>query len=172
LTRRPATTHRIPRLGSVAAAVSLLVVAAAGCGGGDSSKATAGRTSRAATVVDTAQVGELGPVLTTSSGQTLYMFPPDAERHVTCVHLCAASWPPLTAASHTAPQAGPGVQQALLGTDPDPTGGPPVVTYDGWPLYTYQDDVKSGEANGQAVDLDGGYWYVMAPSGQPITVGP
>jgi predicted lipoprotein with Yx(FWY)xxD motif len=124
-----------------------------------------------ATVVGTAQLGGLGSVLTTSTGHVLYMFPPDAQRHVTCVRLCAASWPPLTAANHVPPKAGSGVQQSLLGTDRNPAGGLSVVTYDGWPLYTYADDVKPRQASGQALDLDGGYWYVMAPSGQPITVG-
>ena len=136
---------------------------AAGCGrGNDATKAT---------VVNRTQLGELGPVLTTSRGMVLYMFPPDAERHVTCVASCAAVWPPLTAADRLPPKAGSGVQQSLLGTDPNPGGGHPVVTYDGWPLYTYVDDVKPKQASGQARDLNGGYWYVIAPSGQPITVG-
>lgn len=146
------------------ACLCVVALVAAGCGGGDGP-------SRA-TVVNTAQLSSLGPVLTTATGRVLYMFPPDAERHVTCVGRCAASWPPLRAAAHLPPKAGSGVQQSLLGTDPDPAGGPPVVTYNGWPLYTYADDVKPRQASGQALDVDGGYWYVIAPSGQPITVGP
>lgn len=145
------------------ACLGMAALVAGGCGGGGA--------PGKATVVDTVQLAQLGPVLTTSSGQVLYMFPPDAERHVTCVSRCAATWPPLTAAAHLPPEAGSGVQQALLGTDPNPAGGPPVVTYDGWPLYTYTHDVKPGQARGQAVDDDGGYWFVIAPGGQPITVG-
>ena len=97
------------------------------------------------------------------------MFPPDAERHVTCTGTCALTWPPLTVSSGR-PKAGAGVQQSLLGSDPNPNGGSAVVTYDGWPLYTYSDDVQPGQTSGQALYLNGGYWYVMAPTGQPLTV--
>jgi predicted lipoprotein with Yx(FWY)xxD motif len=143
------------------AGLALAALLAGGCGGGASK----------ATVVDTTQLGGLGPVLTTSTGHVLYMFPPDAERHVTCKGTCAKYWPPLTAAGHVAPQAGSGVQQSLLGTDPNPAGGPPVITYNGWPLYTFIEDHKPRQAKGQALYAAGGYWYVIAPSGQPITVG-
>jgi predicted lipoprotein with Yx(FWY)xxD motif len=166
-------THRATGRVLAVGAAAVAAVTLAGCGGGPASSATAptGGSASGHTVVDTRPVGQLGPVLTTASGQTLYMFPPDAERHVTCLTTCAATWPPLTVASGQKPEAGAGVKQSLLGTDPDPAGGPAVVTYDGWPLYTYQDDLQAGEASGQGINLDGGYWYVMAPSGQPITVG-
>jgi predicted lipoprotein with Yx(FWY)xxD motif len=55
----------------------------------------------------------------------------------------------------------------LLGSDPDPSGGR-VVTYDGWPLYTYADDVQPGQATGQDIDLNDGEWYVIRPTGQPL----
>jgi hypothetical protein len=63
--------------------------------------------------------------------------------------------------------AGAGVKAALLGSDPDPPGGR-VVPYAGWPLYTYAGDTRSGEATGQALDMDGGLWYVMRPSGSIV----
>jgi predicted lipoprotein with Yx(FWY)xxD motif len=155
---------RAPRATAAAATLVLAGVVAA-CG----SSAVNAKTT---TVVNTFQAGALGPVLADSSGQTLYMFPPDAERHVTCMKLCAASWPPLTVLGGHAPKAGPGVEQSLLGTDPNPGGGPAVVTYDGWPLYTYSADVKRRQTAGQGIYLDGGYWWMMAPSGQPITIAP
>jgi hypothetical protein len=52
-------------------------------------------------------------------------------------------------------------------SDPDPSGGW-VVTYNGWPLYTYRSDVEPGSDNGQDIDLNGGYWYVIRPSGEPV----
>lgn len=145
------------------ALLAAAALVAAGCGGGGSASG--------ATEVDTVQLGGLGPVLTTATGRVLYMFPPDAERHVTCEGKCAVVWPPLTADRHLAPKAGSGVQQSLLGTDPDPAGGAPVVTYNDWPLYTFAGDSKPKQASGQAKDLNGGYWFVIAPSGQPITLG-
>jgi hypothetical protein len=37
-----------------------------------------------------------------------------------------------------------------------------------WPLYTYVSDSAAGQARGQALNLNGGYWYVLAPSGKVI----
>jgi predicted lipoprotein with Yx(FWY)xxD motif len=45
-------------------------------------------------------------------------------------------------------------------------------TYDGWPLYGYAGDVQPGQATGQDVFLNGGEWYVIGPSGRPLTSPP
>jgi hypothetical protein len=55
----------------------------------------------------------------------------------------------------------------LLGSDPDPTGGR-VVTYNKWPLYTWLGDRAAGQATGQAVNANGGLWYVLNASGTPV----
>jgi predicted lipoprotein with Yx(FWY)xxD motif len=47
-----------------------------------------------------------------------------------------------------------------------------VVTYKGWPLYTYVADTAPGQATGQAVNLNGGLWYVISPDGKVITQKP
>jgi len=104
-------------------------------------------------------------VLVTNKGFALYMFAPDAARHVTCTGDCATSWPPLLVRAGETVAAGPGVRPGLLGTAPNPGGGR-VVTYHGWPLYTYLGDATPGQPAGQGADDDGGYWYVMRPSGQ------
>ncbi len=106
-----------------------------------------------------------------SNGYALYVFAPDNHRAVTCTGACAGTWPPLMLASGSRPAAGAGVRLALLGSDPDPAGGR-VVTYDGWPLYTYAGDVQPGQANGQDIDLNGGEWYVIRPSGRPLIPAP
>jgi predicted lipoprotein with Yx(FWY)xxD motif len=113
----------------------------------------------------------LGTVLVTSKGYALYMFAPDNHRAVTCTGACAGTWPPLVLPPGAALAAGPGVKAAFLGSDTDPAGGR-VVTYDGWPLYTYTGDVQPGQAAGQAIDLNGGAWYVIRPSGQPLIPAP
>src|SRR4029078_11623395 len=59
-------------------------------------------------------------------------------------------------------------KQTLLGSDKNPSGGR-VVTYNRWPLYTYIADSKPGQATGQALDLNGGLWYVLSPYGKVIT---
>ena len=117
--------------------------------------------------VDTAPVDKLGTVLVTNKRFAVYMFAPDAARHVTCTGGCATSWPPLLVRAGESVAAGPGVRPGLLGTAPNPGGGR-IVTYRGWPLYTYLGDAAPGHAAGQGSDDDGGYWYVMRPSGQIV----
>jgi len=117
--------------------------------------------------IDTVRVGRLGTVLVTNKGFALYVFAPDAARRVTCTGGCATAWPPLLVGAGQTIAAGPGVRPGLLGTAPDPGGGR-VVTYDHWPLYTYLGDAAPGHAAGQGEDDDGGYWYVIRPSGQIV----
>ncbi len=49
----------------------------------------------------------------------------------------------------------------------DPAGGR-VVTYAGWPLYTYVGDTAPGTVKGQGLDANGGLWYVLSPAGNVI----
>ena len=76
-----------------------------------------------------------------------------------CTGSCAAYWPPVTGN----PTAGPGVT-GRLGTIKRP-GGTEQATYDGHPLYTYIGDRARGQANGNKIDLNGGYWYEVRVSG-------
>lgn len=131
----------------------------AGCSGG--TKAPSNVT------IASSRIGNLGVVLTTSDGHALYSFPPDKRSKVTCTSSCAESWPPVYVASGGKVVAGSGVQQSLLGTVSD--GGKDVVTYDKWPLYTYKPDVEARTAVGQALNLNGGYWYVLNTAGRPVT---
>lgn len=125
------------------------------------------RTSHGQVEVETGRIKGLGPVLVTNRGYALYMFPPDRARHVTCTGDCASAWPPLLVPPGGRVTAGRGVSSDLLGTVPSRDGGR-VVTYDGWPLYVYVGDGAPLHAEGQAVDADGGYWYVMHPSGEIV----
>jgi predicted lipoprotein with Yx(FWY)xxD motif len=109
----------------------------------------------------------LGTVLVNASGHTLYTFAPDAASKVTCVSTCALVWPPDTLASGVRPVAAGAVKAALLSTKPDPEGGN-VVTYAGWPLYTYVADSSAGTAMGQAQVLNGGAWYTITAAGKPV----
>jgi predicted lipoprotein with Yx(FWY)xxD motif len=110
----------------------------------------------------------VGAVLVNAEGRTLYTFAPDQHSKVTCVSSCATLWPPLKLASGETAAGPPQLKASLLGSDPDPEGGS-VVTYAGWPLYTYAADSAAGQDNGQALEANGGLWYVIAPSGKVIT---
>lgn len=117
------------------------------------------------TTVKTASVKHLGTVLVNSKGFVLYVFAPDKAKKVTCKGRCAASWPPLKVSGKET--AGGSARASLLGAATSPSGKK-VVTYAGWPLYTYVADTKPGEASGQDIKLNGGYWYVISPSGKVI----
>lgn len=132
--------------------------------------AVAGAPSRAAASqslavrISTRKIAKLGVVLVNGTGRTLYMFVPDKRSRVTCVAACAAIWPPVKLPTGAKPVAFGAAKASLLGSDRDPAGGR-VVTYNGWPLYTYVGDHSAGQAKGQALKLNGGYWYVLSPKG-------
>jgi predicted lipoprotein with Yx(FWY)xxD motif len=159
------------------AAIPALAVIASACGSSSKtttsapaattpSASTAAPTTSAGTKLSVASVDGLGPVLVNSEGKVLYTFVPDNAKKVTCVGACAAVWPPLKLSGSKAVGSG-SVKASLLSADPNPSGGS-VVTYAGWPLYTYVSDTGPGVAHGQAINLNGGVWYVISPSGTVI----
>jgi predicted lipoprotein with Yx(FWY)xxD motif len=117
--------------------------------------------------ISTRKLPKLGTVLVNSKGRTLYMFVRDKHKKVTCVGSCAAAWPPVKLPKGAKAVAAGKAKAALLGSDRDPAGGR-VVTYNKWPLYTYVGDTAPGQARGQALNLNGGLWYVLSPSGKVI----
>ncbi len=176
----------IPKLSAVVLVAGLLALA--GCGSSSSSGSSATTSSSASTPPATATtasppattsgaqisvrtVSGLGPVLVNAQGRTLYVFAPDAHAKVTCVGSCAALWPPVKLSSGQKASAAGEAKSSSLGSDPDPEGGS-VVTYAGWPLYTYAADSGPGSANGQALNTNGGMWYVLSPAGVVITKAP
>jgi predicted lipoprotein with Yx(FWY)xxD motif len=109
-------------------------------------------------------------VLVNGQGKVLYIFVPDNAKKVTCTGGCAAVWPPLKLSGSKPVPSGP-VEASKLGSAPNPSGGK-VVTYAGWPLYTYVADTGPGMATGQAKNLNGGLWYVIDPAGTVIKKKP
>ncbi|WP_375498376.1 hypothetical protein [uncultured Jatrophihabitans sp.] len=122
--------------------------------------------------VTTRQATGLGTILVDSRGHALYMFPPDAGGRVSCTGACAGTWPPLVVSSGVKPTATGGVNSEVLSTLADPNTGARIVTYSGYPLYRYAGDVRAGTADGQALFLNGGPWYVLNTAGNPITTDP
>jgi len=160
-----ATRRTKLRIAVLAVLASVIAVAA-------SSSAFAGAQHVAkAPVVQTKNVKGLGVILVNGSGRTLYMFKPDKQKRVTCKGQCAAIWPPMKLKAGQKATAAGAAKKSLLGSDPNPSGGR-VVTYNRWPLYSYVADSKPGQATGQALNLNGGLWYVLSPSGKVITKKP
>jgi predicted lipoprotein with Yx(FWY)xxD motif len=157
----------------------VLVVAGCGSSNGSSTSSTAGSATTPASsaptsaglTISSTKIAGLGSVLVNAQRHALYMFAPDKRKQVTCVSTCAAVWPPVFLTKGQKPVAAGAVKQSLLGSDPDPAGGR-VITYGGWPLYTYVTDTTPGGAAGQALNINGGLWYVISPSGKPITKKP
>lgn len=170
------------------AAVLAIALAAVGCGKSSTSSSSSATTTPAAPAntsgaststsssgagvkVGTRTISGLGTILVDAQGKTLYVFQPDKHSKVTCTGACAAVWPPLHASGGAGASATGAVKQSLLASDPSPEGGS-VVTYAGWPLYTYVADTSAGMATGQALNLNGGLWYVITPSGTIVTKKP
>lgn len=155
----------------------IAALAIAGCGGGDGTGGAYGNkggTSTAttaeaapnpeegATFVSVAAVPSLGRVLVDSSGLTLYDFHKDQGTESACYGECAKVWPPLLTDGE--PHASNGAIPGKLGTT-ERSDGTVQVTYAGHPLYTYAEDRKPGDANGNDIDSFGGQWYALTPSG-------
>ena len=130
------------------AALVLFGIALASAGGVPASAASTG----AGVTLKTTAIRGI-TVLTDAQGLTLYWFAPDSPTASRCTGSCAAYWPPVAGT----PKAGPGIT-GKLGTIRRP-GGAAQATYDGHPLYTYAGDSAPGQARGNNLDLNGGYWY-------------
>lgn len=171
------------------ALVVVLALIVAGCGGGSDSSTgsayggkggSAGGKSAAADksseegaatatvigsdgIVSAAKVGDLGTILVTSGGLTLYDFHKDKGATSSCYGACAGAWPPLLTKGN--PQAQGAADRSMLGTTKR-KDGTLQVTYNGWPLYTYAGDQGPGEANGNDIDQFGAEWYALQLNGQ------
>jgi predicted lipoprotein with Yx(FWY)xxD motif len=128
------------------AALALLGVAVVSTGGSPVAAADVGANLK------TVKIGGVD-VLANADGLTLYWFAPDTTTSSKCFGSCAIYWPPVSGS----PAAGPGVT-GKLGTIKRPGGGL-QATYNGHPLYTYIGDRGPGQANGNDLDLNGGFWY-------------
>jgi len=177
----------VKRMTYAVALLSALAVVAAGCGsdsstaggayGGKGGTGSGGETSTASSetesassggsggdgIVSAAKVGDLGTVLVTSQGLTLYDFHKDKGGTSACYGACAGAWPPLLTEGN--PQAQGAAERSMLGTTKR-KDGTLQVTYNGWPLYTYVADKSPGEANGNDIDQFGAEWYALQPDGQ------
>jgi predicted lipoprotein with Yx(FWY)xxD motif len=177
--------------------VLALALLAAGCGGDDEAEQPAGEETAAPTssadeavppeqdVVALAQrpAGEeglrvparrarivaedsdFGRILFDANGQAIYVFEIDDSNQSNCTSAdCVEAWPPVL--TEEQPSAGTGIEVELLGTIRR-DDGVLQVTYNGRPLYFYEHE-GPGEIKCHNVNLHGGLWWVVAPSGDPV----
>lgn len=144
--------HRLrlrPGIAVLAATAALIV---AGALGPVASAQTAKR------VVDEAHSASLGKtVLTSRAGLTLYSLSAETHGRFICKGSCLRDWHPLVVAKGVKPT-GP----VALGTIKRPDNGMRQVTFAGKPLYTFDEDSRKGEANGEGFK-DVGTWHAATP---------
>ena len=160
----PAPAGRPARLRALAAAaVSFLTAVAAVVFGVSVATASSGQavpaTAGGTAMLRTTTIGGVS-VLTNSSGRTLYWFAPDTPSKSACYGTCAAYWPPVIGN----PVAGQGVTVSKIATIAR-TDGTIQVTYAGHPLYTYVGDTAPGQASGNDINLNGGFWHEVPAAG-------
>jgi predicted lipoprotein with Yx(FWY)xxD motif len=169
MSTRPKRRSRAARISiTVAGALVVLALVAAGCGGSSggyggssSGSSSAGGGSSAVKLASS----KLGRILVDSQGRTLYLFQADKGTRSACDGACAAAWPPLTTKGK--PSAGAGLSAAQFGTTKRADGST-EVTYHGHPLYTYAGDTAPGQTNGEESDDYGAKWYVLSAAGQKV----
>jgi len=137
-----------PRVALVAISVILAsVLIAAG--------ASAQTTKRVAKEANNAKLGKT--VLTNVKGITLYSLSAETNGKFICKGSCLKDWHPLVVAAGVKPT-GP----VKLGTIKRPDNGRRQVTFNGRPLYTFDEDEKAGDAKGQGIK-DVGTWHAATP---------
>lgn len=114
-------------------------------------------------VVSLGNAQKLGMILVDSNGMTLYDFHKDKGTTSSCYGPCAEGWPPMLTEGE--PTVGNGAMASKLGTT-ERKDGTMQVTYAGHPLYTFVEDKKPGEANGNDVSAFGGQWYALKGNGE------
>jgi predicted lipoprotein with Yx(FWY)xxD motif len=112
-----------------------------------------------------AEESDFGRVLFDANGQVIYVFEIDGPNQSNCTSAeCVEAWPPVL--TEEEPSAGAGIEAELLGTIRR-DDGTLQVTYDGRPLYFYEHE-GPGEIKCHNVNLHGGLWWVVTPSGDPV----
>jgi predicted lipoprotein with Yx(FWY)xxD motif len=94
----------------------------------------------------------LGVVLATPNGMTIYTYKEDPDGQSVCYGRCARAWPPVVADANAQPT---GKLSVVNRKD-----GVRQWAYDGRPLYTWSKDQGPGETTGHDVGKE---WHVARP---------
>ena len=106
-----------------------------------------------------------GKFLVGAQGRTMYLWEADKSGTSACTGACAAAWPPVIVSG--SPQAGSGVDQAMLGAVKR-DDGTMQLTYHKHPLYYFAADTGAGMVKGQGSKEFGAGWYVLNAKGSKI----
>jgi predicted lipoprotein with Yx(FWY)xxD motif len=108
---------------------------------------------------------DLGRILVSAKGRTLYLFRRDVSGKSACNRSCATYWPPLLKTGDVT--VGSGVRRALVGTTKR-ADGRLQVTYNKHPLYTFALDKSAGQTKGQGSSNFGAKWYAVSAQGRAV----
>jgi len=169
------SVRRLLAIFGVGVASSLMLAACGGTAAGNPTptptRASSAKSPAAAAgiTIKTTSIAGLGTVLVNAQGRTLYTLTSESGGKLTCTKSngCTQSWVEVDLPSGaTAVSASGGSQSALLSSETGASGT--VVTYNGWPLYTFVGDSKAGQANGEGLQSFGGTWYALDTSGSAV----
>ncbi len=152
----------LPALIAATATATAVALCVAGCGGGGKRGGATSVSSASPATVTVSKLPGYSSVLTTSSGQAVYLLTADPAGGSRCSTSCATDWPPLLAPQSL--RAGPGVKGSLLATFKR-SDGKEQVMYNHHALYTHK---GQGAASGAGVAADGGVWYLVSPAGSAV----
>jgi predicted lipoprotein with Yx(FWY)xxD motif len=152
---------------ALGALASLTLLAA--CGGDDASvsPATAAPATAPVTTAAPASTGpvvksgesELGDILTSTDGLTLYGFTNDVDAISACYGTCADAWPPVIVPVDF--EVGPGLDEGIFATTVREDGTLQLVA-GRFPLYEFAGDAAPGDLKGQR---SGGVWFTVDVDG-------
>lgn len=147
------TTSRSPIAKPLALACA--VTALAVCLIGDTGAAQASTAKRVAKTAHSATLHKT--ILVDLKGLTLYSLSAETHGKFICKGTCLKDWHPLYVKAGVKPT-GP----VKLGTIKRPDNGKRQVTFEGRPLYRFDEDAKPGDVKGEGIK-DVGTWHAASP---------
>lgn len=161
--RRPL---RVAGMLVLAVVLSVTGFLAAGASAGAAGSQSAGSQSNATLSL---RQTNLGRILVSAKGRTLYLFMKDRNGKSACTGSCVSYWPPLLKTGKLT--VATGVKRASIGTTKR-ADGRLQVTYNKHPLYTFALDRSAGQTNGQATSNFGAKWYAVSANGRAVVRAP
>lgn len=145
-------------------AVGLVLIGACSSSGGSGSSSASVPPATGHAI--SAQSTSLGTILVDGKGRTVYVFANDKANVSNCNAACTADWPPVPAPTPL-PASLSGVNGTLGAITR--SDGSHQLSVAGHPIYTFSGDSSPGQTNGQGINLNGGVWTVVSPSGAPVS---
>lgn len=155
--------------GTTRMAVMFVLIGVLGMTGFLAASAFAGGAGSQANATLSLRQTNLGQILVSAKGRTLYLFMKDMNGRSACSGTCTTYWPPLMNTGKLT--VGPGVKRSLVGTTKR-ADGRLQVTYSKHPLYTFALDKRAGQTKGQGSSNFGAKWYAVSARGRAVLKAP